>query len=597
MNQAEDSCFPQDATPAPGASLPHPSRSVLAGIPGFALKDPSAVALLAAFFGVISTNLQDYVLVENGSIRAAAFVVSFLPVLCFYILARQVLLPLSGFLLSAASFYVMAEASRVKQALTGEPLGWTDISNVSHLSVVLHYVSLKDALTLLLLPGLVVLAVKLKQIRLPRRRDLLFSSGLFLVLSPIVFHPYVEKINPSLGRALEHRLSDLDVSYKPWNWARNVERSGLPVHLIQTSRRDLPENPSRAEVDRFSSLKGRNVPMVDRPRNIIFILCEACWHDETHFEREFAPLARFSFSSFRAVSPVYGGETANAEFELLTGLPSKAALTGVIYQEYAELFKDEASTFARALRTVGYRTFAAHNHSRKYWKRNVVTPKFGFDRFLGIQDMMPAEGTGNTYWADDGILFSKALEEMRKTQEPGFYFLITVHTHGKYEPDDDYGEGDYSARLGTSISRVAEFVDEALRIEPDSVILMVGDHKPALTKFFFEQGVLPATVFSRTGERNEDFMFKPKVGARVIGDVPAFFYHPSREKASEFAAAADGQPFYCLPNLFDRYHVGVDLPAFAFAREVGACAESVGRDYEQVANVFPDYLFSLSLFR
>jgi hypothetical protein len=49
--------------------------------------------------------------------------------------------------------------------------------------------------------------------------------------------------------------------------------------------------------------------------------------------------------------PVYGGGTANAEFEMLTGLPSNSrVLSGTIYQEYASQFKSGSDTIASVLR-------------------------------------------------------------------------------------------------------------------------------------------------------------------------------------------------------------------------------------------------------
>lgn len=70
---------------------------------------------------------------------------------------------------------------------------------------------------------------------------------------------------------------------------------------------------------------------VIRPKYFIYILCESCWNDKWHFKELFNPLIDEGATSLRTISPVFGGGTPNAEFEMYTGLSSKRIFNGIIF--------------------------------------------------------------------------------------------------------------------------------------------------------------------------------------------------------------------------------------------------------------------------
>lgn len=555
--------------------------------------EAAAIIALALAAGIIETTYSGYFLLEKEDVRILPSIVNFSFVLFFYFIIRLFFrLPLALTTVLALHF-ALIEINTTKQALTTEPLSWTDISSSTNISVIWHYASIWHLLFIPFLIWLAYIAFKFKQVYLPSKRNCLVSATTLFLLLPLAFYPYLDKFDENLGHKVQSKLSDLGVQYHPWDWSYNLKSSGLIMHLIQTSRREIPDKPSDTEVKLFETLDNGGDAVSNNPKNIIFILCEACWFNDDLFANEFTHLENRSFQKFRAASPVYGGATVNSSFELLTGLPSRGALTGIIYQEYADLLRDEATTFPRALKKIGYKTIAAHNHYRKFYRRDLVKPKLGFDVFFGLEDM----NYSGPIWADDGILFEKAASELKLQKGPVFLFLTTAYTHGGYKPDGDYGQKDYSKRLNKTISRIADFVDKALKIEPNTAILIIGDHKPALTKFFYEKSVLPKSIFEKIGDRNEEFKFKPKPPLSIVGDVPAFFYSPDKSRAKKFAEVSNSTPFYCVPNLFDKIFVGVDLPAFDFARKNGICNKQEEDDYYKKSKSFPDYIFSLSLLK
>lgn len=553
----------------------------------------TAITALALAVGSIEITYNNYLFFEKLGERLFPALVSFTPILFFYVLLRLFFKIPLAIALVLIFYFVLIQVGAMKQALTAEPLSWTDISSPINISIAWHYTELVHLLYLLLPVGFGYFALKLKQVRLPTRNSLIFSVLTLSCLLPIAFYPYVDKINERLGNMLESKFVDMGVIYYSWDWDHNLKAAGLPMHLIQTSQREIPRQPTELERKQFFELHDSNAEILLRPKNIIFILCEACWYNDDHFENEFRPLQNLGFKAFRAISPVYGGGTVNASFELLTGLPSHGALTGVIYQEYAELIKDEAIAFPRALKNTGYQTIAAHNHTKKFWKRDLVKPKLGFDNFWGREHMAISE----KFFADDEILYERALADLKSGGEPKFLFLTTVYTHGGYSSNNDYGEKDYSTRLRKSIASMAKFVGSALKVEPNTAILIVGDHMPSLTKFFYENSIFPKSLFEQTGDRNDDFKFKPKPPRSIVGDVPVFFYYPDKKRADEFADVANASPFYCMVNLFDQAFVGVNLQTFAYLRKSDICNRIDADNYYQMAKTIPEYIFSAAIIK
>ena len=77
---------------------------------------------------------------------------------------------------------------------------------------------------------------------------------------------------------------------------------------------------------------------------------------------------------------VKGGNTANTEFEFLTGNSMAFLPTGSIpYQQY---IKSETPSLASYLKSLGYTTTAIHPYNRSGWDRDTVYEYFGFDQFL-----------------------------------------------------------------------------------------------------------------------------------------------------------------------------------------------------------------------
>lgn len=493
-----------------------------------------------------------------------------------------------------------------KIALTGEPISFNDISSGVNLSVGAKYISLLSMFVAMfsLLVGVIVFKIGSWFITTKAHYRILFL--LLVIISPFAFFPYINVLfgDDSLITEKTNILGrEYDVIYFAWDWPKNEAAHGLPMHLVQTSVRKTVPHATKLEREAFSK-NNDTAPLVNQqPKTVIYVLCESCWYNEEQFKQYFQPLLNAGYKTFRATSPVYGGGTANAEFEMLTGLPSNSGvLSGIIYQEYASLIKDNASSLPNALNNKGYLTIAAHDYVGKFWRRDVMYKKFGFNKFITLADMgeLPKfysdQRTTGTWPPDDFLLYRSVLNEIENNRDKKmFLHLITMSSHGPYPHDNDLGQGIYTARIKENVSRLIEFTNKLSELEPDAIILVYGDHKPALNRFFYENKVFSSDVFVKTGKEDNDFLFGKNITPADYGDVPVFIKGGDEDVVKEFISDANGKPFFCVSSIFDRYFVNSGLYSFNYNVQHG-CLSPQPYDYHKMITLTPSWIYSMSLF-
>ncbi|SUB82050.1 Phosphoglycerol transferase and related proteins, alkaline phosphatase superfamily [Pragia fontium] len=530
------------------------------------------------------------------------------PIIFLYLLLRLIRIPilLCGYI-TLSIIFTLEFINNTKTALTGEPLSFNDITSGVNLTIAGRYLTMWPiAIGLIIFFGGIISIILSKKIITTRKKHFLILTTL-IIITPFSFSPYFIP-TPENDNKLYEKINSLankfDVVYFSWDWPGNVRTHGLPMHLIQTSTRKSV--PKATNLERELYEKERNIHSISpaKHKTIIYILCESCWYDSKNFIDKFSPLFHMGYKQLRATSSVYGGGTANSEFEMLTGLPSNSkVLSGIIYQEYAGFIKPNADTLASALKNRGFITFSAHNNDKGFWRRDVIYQKFGFDKFEGLSDMgaLPPEyASKKKSWQwqpDDYLLYRAALSTIKQANGKKIFLnLITMSTHGPFQHINDYGEGVYNYQINESIERITEFSKELEKIDPDAVIVIYGDHKPSLNKFFYENNVLPSDLFLKTGDNDQDFIFKGNVTPKDFGDVPVLIKSKDEESIKRLVEEANNKPFFCLSTLIDKYFINSGLPAFNYNNQ-NICGKDLPYSYEEESLMTPTWFYSLALFQ
>lgn len=511
---------------------------------------------------------ENFFSVDQEGRRWIAICLSVIPTLFLFALFRSFSTPKAA-LAGASLIEVLLSFSHwTKLQVTNEPLVWSDFITLWDNSVLPKYLKFHHFI-LIFIFIFWSFGVTRKTFKTFRFSSFLNPWSFFsLLLIPFVFFP---------------KLNILQLTYHQIDWRRNVQMNGLLSHLIQTSQKSATLQYSESDKFEFENLLSKKESVTKRPKQIIFILCESCWYDESHFKNLFQPLFERGFKSFRSISPAYGGGTPNATFEILTGLPSiNNHLKGIIYQEYATSLSPRVHALPRYLLNEGYSTLALHNNLRTFWQRHIVNPKFGFEKYIGLEEM-PHNPSAD--WPDDGVLFSIGLENLNKQKNnPIFSYFTTIYTHGPYEPQNDLGEASYKRKIQTSISRLSYFIDEVYKSDPNTLVFIFGDHKPGLTEYFIKEGLFSAHDLELGTNWDK------------IGDVPIFIKHPDAESLERVVTTAQGLPFFCAVEALDHELMGTGLPAFTYTRQMKLCENYFEKGYSYYKTAYPKWLYAISLF-
>lgn len=192
---------------------------------------------------------------------------------------------------------------------------------------------------------------------------------------------------------------------------------------------------------------------------------------------------------------VFGGSTANSEYEFLSGSTMAFLPQGsMVYQQY---YSEDSWTLVSYMKALGYDCIAMHPYHANGWMRDKVYPQMGFDRFLSLEDF-PQEQMLREYVSDQEMFEQIiALHESHSAETPLFLFGITMQNHGGYAyegPDfqetvalPEYPMAQQYLTLARETDRAVEFLIEHYRnVERDTVIVFFGDHMPNVESAFYE---------------------------------------------------------------------------------------------------------------
>ena len=368
----------------------------------------------------------------------------------------------------------------------------------------------------------------------------LFSIGLIIIVTGILPH------NPeTFNFTAEAQNNGL-----LYSWYRQYHESKLVE----------PEGYSRARAKEILAKYEPTDGVSDT--NIIVIMNESLsdysLFGETSFDDPLPNIHGYSDNFFygKLAVSVFGGGTCNTEYEFLTGnalafLPEGAT-------PYLQYVVNNENSIAWDLKTLGYDSVAIHPYYSEEWNRTQVYEFLGFDRFLsGIDFGNTVETNGklattspgnNLISFGDGPLYVRGLisdqssfeRVLAENRKQSFIFNVTMQNHGGYDYiGEDFSNIEYVSETDrrqsdsvpvikrkrivginsndreneiykvnqyltcTSLSDAAfkQLTDQLEKTDTRTIVLMFGDHQPAL--------LIP-----------EDFMSVPNMTEAIYYDVP-----------------------------------------------------------------------------
>ncbi len=279
------------------------------------------------------------------------------------------------------------------------------------------------------------------------------------------------------------------------------KRDGTAVAFLMELKYVAVAKPAGYDVSKVAEELNTYVSdkKADKKPNIIVIMDEAFSDlnvlgdfptnsDYMPFTHSLLAGADDTISGYLNVS-VLGGNTANTEFEFLTGNSMAFLPQGSIpYQQY---IKHQIFALPSYLETFGYQTVAMHPYYASGWDRDTVYPLFGFQSSYFIDDYADASYVRNYVSDQSSFDYVKKVYEQKKEGQPLFVFHVTMQNHSSYT--DAYSNFDpsitvdgvdsasltnYLSLLKLSDDALSNLIDYFKTQNEDTIIVLFGDHQP-----------------------------------------------------------------------------------------------------------------------
>jgi len=329
------------------------------------------------------------------------------------------------------------------------------------------------------------------------------------------------------------------------------------------------------------------------PRNIHIVLLESFWdpnmlkkakYKQNPLSPEFRELWKNAEYS-HALVPVFGGFTANSEFEVLCGFPVVKHSV-----KFERQMLNDVPCLPHILAEKGYRTIASHPNVPVFWNRVNAYQRMGFQTYWSLQDFV--QDDMNREFMSDSTLYRQVLEKISGSMDAGqpvLDYIVTYFGHWNYPLNESRPDKISSPSKIEEVSSYANtmyyksrelmvFINELRKRDPEGIIVVFGDHLPFLGENFagyVESGLLTANRSDFTPTMFKAYVSTPmliidgKRGPLKIGSLPLYqvpkllldlinFNEPS---IMDYTAPLPGMRVRTLPGLhFNRLADGaVDM--------------------------------------
>lgn len=297
-----------------------------------------------------------------------------------------------------------------------------------------------------------------------------------------------------------------------WDPESNYKEKGYMCALIsegQFLKVEKPDNYSEEKIENIAAYYAEDYEKREKqdvviPENVILIMNES-WADFRYLEEfeqdnQITPyidnLKEDTIKGWLHV-PVFGGGTANSEYEVLTGNTMQFLSNGsTAYQLYVS---EQEWGLASIFNSQGYKTMSYHPQQALNWNRNIVYPHMQFEEFYFLENW-PEEIENIRWCPSDKTAYQPIMETHGNLEEDEkmFSFLVTMQNHGGYDWEDfeetvnlNLGEDmplteQYLSLIQISDLAFQELVEYFEKIEKPTMIVMFGDHLPNIDIPFYE---------------------------------------------------------------------------------------------------------------
>ncbi|MCU7799210.1 MAG: sulfatase-like hydrolase/transferase [gamma proteobacterium symbiont of Lucinoma myriamae] len=341
----------------------------------------------------------------------------------------------------------------------------------------------------------------------PHRHALLAAAPLLLVILLILYS------TPSGIVQMITGAGSVPVKYSE---AKSVENNGrLTTMLYRVALRlkaldDLAPYRNRTKYEQYINTQLQTLLPLPDKRNVHIIVLESFLAPRLFSKLGFStspvhPSFETLFGKHLglSLSPVFGGATAQAEFEVLCGVPALEHLSSVEFNVFSG---SAALCLPGQLEKLGYHSSASNTYKPDFFNAKSAYRGAGFSAIYFPKEFSPAVESylefgepGVEEYIFDKELFDQNLGHVEKhlrehPEKTLFNYLLTIYGHLPHildlhkrpeiinlrtsYPDDHLSRATNQFYYRTEA--IADYVNSLTSLDPESLIILISDHVPPL---------------------------------------------------------------------------------------------------------------------
>jgi len=330
--------------------------------------------------------------------------------------------------------------------------------------------------------------------------------------------------------------------WRYWNQRTNYQAHGFLGGFLYNMPTTAMEKPKTYSPEKMAAVTAKYERVADRinetrkgslaKTNVVVVLSES-FSDPTKlkgFQLAQDPIPRTrdllgKTTSGTMMTQLYGGGTANMEFEVLTGQsiglfnPQLSSPYQMLVSSYDQ-YPSAVSWFAAH----GHVPIAIHPYMTTMYKRQTVYKTFGFQDFIHDTTMGETKKIDNGQFISDESAFDEVERQIDASADPLMVNLVTMQNH--IPVDDAYKNpipvtgvsggqanriSNYARGLSYTDKALADFLARLRKSDEKTVVIFYGDHLPGI----YDSGIrdtngdlmihqTPFFIWSNTGEEIAD---------------------------------------------------------------------------------------------
>ncbi len=293
-----------------------------------------------------------------------------------------------------------------------------------------------------------------------------------------------------------------------WNQTDNYEENGFIIGFLYNMGNDeakRPDDYSQEAIyeiaDKYRERKAADTGREDWDEvidNLVIILNES-FYDPTlltehysHSGGDVTPVLHRIFQEYPSgymYSPEYGGNTANVEFEVQTGLSNYWAMS-FPYVNSVSKMDTLLSAADYGKNMYDFNTLGIHSYDGTMYKRNLVYRILGYDDFIDSSTMKHTERENASTVINDRSIYQEIIDMLEENKNPQVIGAVTMQNHAPYAQAkydkiqfplynriDDWVliEASFQS-LHESDKYLGEFLEQIDELDERTVVLWFGDH-------------------------------------------------------------------------------------------------------------------------